>query len=266
MKLFVIFIEKFIKKNIGKQKQGKRRSNLRKAICGILYYLKSGCQWRLLPTIFGKWRTIYGWYRKFTKLEIFKKVWQKIVKYAGENDMFNVKDILGDGSLILTLSSISTKSKNPRMKNKNCINRLILTDKNGLPLSLLIARGTDNDTNFLIPLIDQAKEIIELPKNFLVHADKGFDSVHNRWQISKRGGRSEIPVRNMGFVTEYPKTKDRKRPMVEHTFAWINAFKALKTITTKLLENLYENTFLVFSVITSRILKYKNFKTLIRSI
>jgi Putative transposase of IS4/5 family (DUF4096) len=148
LKLFLDLLLKFIKKIIGPQKRGKKRSMLFKVICGILYYLKTGCQWRLLPFSFGKWRTIYGWYAKFCKLQIFKNLWQKIVQFTDSQKLFNLKDILGDGSLVLTTSNIKIKEKNPRVKNKNCINRLALTDKKGLPIALLIAPGTAHDTRF----------------------------------------------------------------------------------------------------------------------
>jgi hypothetical protein len=41
-----------------------------------------------------------------------------------------------------------------------------------------------------------------------------------------------IPVRNFGFVLNYPKQKDKKkkRSLVEHSFAWLNAFKSVKNI------------------------------------
>ena len=266
LKKFIGLLEKYIRKQIGIQKRGKRRWSLRKTICGILYYLKTGCQWRFLPNIFGNWKTIYGWYSRFVRLEIFKNLWLLIVKHSVNQGILKLRHLLCDGSLILTTSNISIKSKNPRMKNKNCVNRIVLTDKNGQPIALHLAKGTAHDTNFLIPLVDQLKQHVELPKNFMTHADKGFDSLHNRWQISLRGGRSEIPVRNHGFLVEYPKTKDLKRPIVEHFFAWINAFKALKTISTKKLSHLYENHFCVFSVILSRNLKLKDFDMLLQSI
>jgi Putative transposase of IS4/5 family (DUF4096) len=266
LKLFINLIIKFIKKFIGVQKHGKRRWNLSRTVCGILYYLKSGCQWRLLPSEFGKWRTIYGWYGKFCKMEIFKHLWKAITVYAAENKILKLKDILCDGSLVLTVSPVSIKRKNPRMKNKNCINRLLSTDRKGAPIALLLANGTAHDSRFLIPLIDQIIKLIELPKQFVAHADKGFDSVHNRWEISNRRGYAEIPIRNHGFTTEYPKSKDVKRQIVEHAFAWVNSFKALKTIATKLLKNIYENHFFVFSIITTRFFNFKNIKTLTRII
>jgi transposase len=31
--------------------------------CGVLYVLKSGCQWRMLPSDFPKWQCVYGHFR-----------------------------------------------------------------------------------------------------------------------------------------------------------------------------------------------------------
>jgi len=36
--------------------------------CGILYVLKSGCQWRMLPADYPKWRTVYEYYRKWGEM------------------------------------------------------------------------------------------------------------------------------------------------------------------------------------------------------
>ncbi len=35
--------------------------------CAILYVLKSGCQWRMLPTDFPKWSTCYSYFRKWSQ-------------------------------------------------------------------------------------------------------------------------------------------------------------------------------------------------------
>lgn len=36
--------------------------------CGVLYVLKSGCQWRMLPSDFPKWRTCYDYWQKWSAL------------------------------------------------------------------------------------------------------------------------------------------------------------------------------------------------------
>jgi hypothetical protein len=34
--------------------------------CGVLYALKSGCQWRMIPKDFPKWRTCYDYFQKWS--------------------------------------------------------------------------------------------------------------------------------------------------------------------------------------------------------
>jgi hypothetical protein len=34
--------------------------------CGVLYVLKSGCQWRMLPEGFPKWQTCYAYWHKWS--------------------------------------------------------------------------------------------------------------------------------------------------------------------------------------------------------
>ena len=36
--------------------------------CGVLYLLKSGCQWRMLPGEFPKWRTVYSYFAQWSEV------------------------------------------------------------------------------------------------------------------------------------------------------------------------------------------------------
>lgn len=50
----------------GVRKRTKPRTvDLYEVFCGILYLLKSGCQWRMLPSDFPKWRTVYAYFEKW---------------------------------------------------------------------------------------------------------------------------------------------------------------------------------------------------------
>jgi hypothetical protein len=41
--------------------------DLYEVFCGVLYVLKSGCQWRMLPSDFPKWRTCYDYWQKWSE-------------------------------------------------------------------------------------------------------------------------------------------------------------------------------------------------------
>ncbi|GBU15009.1 hypothetical protein AwPolaro_03870 [Polaromonas sp.] len=35
--------------------------------CAVLYLLRTGCQWRFLPSEFPKWQTVYAYFAKWNK-------------------------------------------------------------------------------------------------------------------------------------------------------------------------------------------------------
>jgi transposase len=44
-----------------------RTVDLYDVFCGVLYILKSGCQWRMLPKEFPKWGTCYKYFRQWSE-------------------------------------------------------------------------------------------------------------------------------------------------------------------------------------------------------
>ena len=44
-----------------------RKYDLYDIFCGILYVLKSGCQWRMLPSDFPKWQSVYFYFNMWSK-------------------------------------------------------------------------------------------------------------------------------------------------------------------------------------------------------
>lgn len=50
------------------RKQTKPRTvDLYEVFCGVLYLLKIGCQWRMLPSEYPKWRTVHAYFAKWSE-------------------------------------------------------------------------------------------------------------------------------------------------------------------------------------------------------
>jgi transposase len=79
-----------------KKKTKPRKINLYDVFCGVLYLLKSGCQWRMLPSDFPKWQCIYSYFRIWGKCkndeqslleQVLKKIgWRNSFKQWSEKE------------------------------------------------------------------------------------------------------------------------------------------------------------------------------------
>ena len=67
-----------------RKKTKPRTVDLYHVFCGVLYVLKSGCQWRMLPKDFPKWRTCYHYFSQWSaqredgKASVLEEVLKKV--------------------------------------------------------------------------------------------------------------------------------------------------------------------------------------------
>jgi len=52
-----------------------RKTDMRSALDGMFHVLRTGCQWRHMPTCFPPWETVYGYWRGF----IATGVWDEML-------------------------------------------------------------------------------------------------------------------------------------------------------------------------------------------
>ena len=58
---------------------GRRVANWRKMLNGILFRMRSGCQWDQLPERYGPKSTVHDWFQRWVEGGIFEKVWAVLV-------------------------------------------------------------------------------------------------------------------------------------------------------------------------------------------
>ena len=52
----------------------------RKVLDGILYVLRTGCQWKMLPKDYGSGSTCHRRFQEWIQLDIFDKLWTRLLK------------------------------------------------------------------------------------------------------------------------------------------------------------------------------------------
>lgn len=134
---------------------------------------------------------------------------------------------------------------NPTDRGKLGTKRHILTDKNGIPLSVVITSANTHDVNIAIDAVDSI--IIERPSSSLTTTnrsknkkqnlclDKAYHSKEVEQEIVKRG---YIPhIRHRREEKKVNRRHPARRWVVERTNSWHNRFRKLFTRYEKKDEN-----------------------------
>src|SRR6266699_3421336 len=165
-----------------------RKYNLREIVNAILYLVKTGCQWRMLPGDFPKWTIVYYyfsvWKNNGVVEEIHESLVEKIRKRHNKNEEPTV-GIIDAQSVKSTLVSSEDKGFDAGKKIKG-IKRHIIVDTLGLILAVVIQSASVQDRDGAISVIDKLVE--SWKKIIKIFADSGYRGkligcVKNRFKI-----------------------------------------------------------------------------------
>ena len=86
-------------------------SDLRLFIEGVFFILKGGCQWRLLPSVYGKWQPVY---RRFIRWNA-KGVWSDL--FANSTEDSDLQEVMLDGTIVRAHACAAGYSKDSGKAN-----------------------------------------------------------------------------------------------------------------------------------------------------
>lgn len=208
----------FIKSSLN-FKERKRKHDLRIMWDAILYLVKTGCQWRLLPSNFPKWQLVYYYYSKWAVLDIYDLILEKL--------RIKVRVKLGqkeEASLgIMDSQSVrwgNNRSLNGIDGNKKIkgIKRHVIVDKNGFLIAIMVCVANIHDSKAALLLMRIIKEFLSSIR--VVIADGGY-----------RGELAENAKKIFGYVINVVMRTDNetsgfkpvnKRWVIERTFSWFD--------------------------------------------
>lgn len=203
------------------QRRGRPLEHTRRSIVNaILYVVRAGCAWRLLPKTFAPWQTVYGYYRSWAK----KGLWQTIHDRLREAVRRQAGKKPSPTAAIMDSQSVKTADHGGERgydagKKVTGRKRHILVDTLGLILGLFITPADVQDRDGARGLLDPL--VYALGKLQKIWADAGYLGELVAWVKSLRPfGRLHLevvkrPEQRKGFHVV------RKRWIVERTFGWL---------------------------------------------
>lgn len=60
--------------------RGRPKADRRKVLDGIIFQLRTGCQWNVIPKVYGDDSTIHRYFQHWCEQGIFEKIWAMLVE------------------------------------------------------------------------------------------------------------------------------------------------------------------------------------------
>ena len=197
----------------------KRKYELKNLWNAVLYIVKTGCQWRMLPIDFPKWQLVYYYFRKWDSTGVIEQVHDALHEQIRDELGKEKSPSLGLMDSQTVKSSSMTEEKGfDGNKQLNGRKRHIMTDTLGLLMGVVVHAANIGERAGAKLLLDKVRGKYPGLKKILV--DQGYTGIDfAQWVVSTFGWVLEVVARVVGIsgFNVLP-----KRWIVERTFGWFN--------------------------------------------
>jgi len=241
-------LKSFVDKAFPVSKTGRPRSaTTEELIDHIFILLRTGTQWRLLPT--GdkvSWQTVHRHFQKWSKEGIFQRTYDHLLKLYCTKFSKTRQFIITDCSFVKNIFGIDCLGPSPVDRGRKASKLSIIVDEQGIVWSATFHPGNKSDPKAFLHTLSQASQIhAHLPgKKF--YADKAYD---NR--------RCDDAVQAAGMINKCWRRKVTYsfcaiRARVEHVFSWLDKYRRILVRYERFLVHYKSLTFFALMVRLSK--------------
>jgi putative transposase len=231
----------------------------RKIFDGILYVLRTGCQWSALPrSEFAPKSTVWGRFKQWSQAGVLQQAWALALRYYDLEVGIAWKWQSLDGVITKAPLGGEATGPSPVDRAKSGTKRSVLSDGRGAPLSVIVKGANAHDKTLALETLDSIPMERPPRRVYRLHhlcLDAGYDfedvidgvqERDYRLHLKKRGAE---PV-EISAEKKYP----ARRWVVERTHSWHNRFRRLLVRWEKKLDHFYAMIDLASMLIVWRII------------
>lgn len=205
-----------------KDRRGSSAVHEKKTIVNaILYVLKGGIEWRMLPEDFPPWQTVYYHFRQWKQKGVWEKALDAINQKPREREGRSETPSYGifDSQSVKTVYASEERGidGNKKIKGRK---RHIVVDSLGHLLHVIVHPANDSDTKAACVVLEETAE--KYPSIEAFSGDAGYKGTAVDFVNETLNLTLHISEKlSEGF------TVLKKRWIVERTFAWLGTFRRL---------------------------------------
>jgi len=206
---------------------------------GILYKMRTGCQWKVIPAVFGSGSTCHRRFQEWVQAGLFVKLMRLLLQWYDRVRGIAWNWQMLDSVIIPAPLGGGKTGNNPTDRAKSGTKRHVLTDRRGVPLAVSLSGANEVDKASVVPTLNA--QVVQRPRRprqtrvqlFHFAADKAYDDEAVRQTLQRRGYGVHIAhKRRRGEAVMEPRLTGRRHParrwVVERTNSWHNRFRSLK--------------------------------------
>ena len=218
---------------------GRPRSDMRKIFQGILWILRTGCQWNAVPSEIGASSTLHDWHQIFQETGVYATIWGVMLEYYDRELGIALEWQSLDGCIVKAPLGGEATGRNPTDRGKSGSKRSLLVDQRGAPLSVEIEGANVPDMMMLADTL--ASILIERDPAEQEHLclDKGYDTKACDECCAEFGYQNHTRRKGEPELMPEQKTHAPKRWVVERTHSWFNRCRRLHVRWEKKVENYF---------------------------
>jgi len=108
-------IEPILKEYWPAKVTGRKTANWRQILNGIIFRMRSGCQWNQMPKQFGDDSTVHRWFQRWCKHGVMEKIWAALVEECEELGGVSWKWQAADGAMAKARFGGKKRAEIPRI-------------------------------------------------------------------------------------------------------------------------------------------------------
>ncbi|MGH2360532.1 MAG: IS5 family transposase [bacterium] len=231
----------------------------RRVFDGILYVLRTGCQWSALPrTEYAPKSTVWGRFPQGAAAGVFQQAWLRVRVYYDLEVGIEWKWQALDGAITKAPLGGEATGPSPVDRAKSGTKRSVLSEGRGAPRAVVAAGANVPDKALALETVDRANGLPPAKGGKRVHPlclDAGYEYADVIAGMLERDYRLHLKRRREPTLEVPPEKKyPARRWVVERTHAWHNKFRRVLVRWEKKLAHYYAMLDLASTLIVYRLI------------